>query len=172
MTDIERLARVYASERETLTQQVEALRAIIAEAQRQHLPQIRAAIGRTGEAHAQLAAAIEARPELFKRPRTVTFAGVKVGYQKQKGKVVIRDEAGTIQRIRELLPREQAELLIRRVEAVHKPGVYDLTAADLKRLGIRIEDDTDMVLIKPVDSDVDKLVSALLKDAEHLEQAA
>jgi hypothetical protein len=172
LAQIEALTRAYAAERETLTQYVEAMREIIAQAQRQHLPKIRKAIGRTGEAHAALAAAIEAAQELFERPRTRTFAGVKVGWQKQKGKVVIADEAATIRRIRELLPKDQAELLVRQTESVHKPGVYDLIAADLKRLGIRIEDDTDAIVIKPVDSDIDKLVAALLKDTEQLEQAA
>ena len=77
--------------------------------------------------------------------------------------VTFADEAATINRIRQQLPTAQAELLIKRTEKVHKPGVYDLTAADLKRLGITIDADSDEVVIKPIDGEIDKLVDALLK---------
>jgi hypothetical protein len=45
--------------------------------------------------------------------------------------------------------------------------VYDLTAADLKRLGIRVTDDSDVPVIKVADSDIDKMVDALLGDFEN-----
>lgn len=54
-------------------------------------------------------------------------------------------------------------------ESVHKPSVADLTAADLKRLAIRIEDDSDVVTIKTSSADIDKIVDALMKDAEGIE---
>ncbi len=57
-------------------------------------------------------------------------------------------------------------------ESVDLNAVSDLTGADLKRLGIRIEADTEAVVIKPTDSEVDKLVEALLADAERIEEAA
>ncbi|MCR6497388.1 hypothetical protein LJB71_14990 [Thermomonas sp. S9] len=69
-----------------------------------------------------------------------------------------------IERIRRLLPAEQAALLIRVREAVHKPAVYDLTAGDLKRLGIRIEDDCDVVVVKDVAGELDRMLERLLAD--------
>ena len=69
-----------------------------------------------------------------------------------------------VSRIEKLLPEDQAELLIRTDKSVHKPGVYDLTAADLKRLGITIVGDGDEVVVKVAGSEIEKMVDALFKD--------
>lgn len=172
LKDIEELAERYAAERRDLTEIVSALEEHIAQLKRRYLPAIRAAVATTADAHDRLQASIQASPELFIKPRTRTLSGVKVGYTKQRGKVVIDDEEKTIERIHKFLPEEQAELLINTKESVSKTAVYDLTAADLKRLGIRIEADTDAIVIRPVDGEVDKLVDALLRDAERIEEAA
>jgi len=174
ITDIEKLTRDYANARAYLAGIVTELQAELERVKHPVLPVIRKAVGEAGEAHARLRAAIEAEPDLFVKPKTLTIAGVRVGYMKQRGQVVIEDQAAVIARIRKQLPEEQAELLIRRTESVHKPAVYDLTAGDLKRLGITITKDTDAVVIKPVDGEVDKLVNALLAEVERAgeEQAA
>lgn len=166
MTEIEQLTRDYSEARAYLTGVVTALQTELERLKPPALPLIRKAVGDTGEAHGRLHAAVEASPELFTKPKTITIAGIRVGYMKQKGKVVIEDEEKTIARIRKLLPEDQAVLLINVKESVHKPSVYDLVAADLKRLGISITDDEDAVVIKPVDGEVDKLVNALLAEAE------
>lgn len=166
LADIEKNTRAYAEARAFLTGVIAELQAELERVKHPVLPVIRKAVGRTAEAHARLKAALEDAPELFTKPKTLTIEGVRVGYMKQKGKVVIADEDKTIKRIREQLPAEQAELLIRVRESVHKPAVYDLTAADLKRLGIAITDDEEVPIIKPVDGEVDKLVNALLAEAE------
>lgn len=166
ITEIETLTRDYAESRAYLHGIITTLQAELERIKHPVLPVIREAVGKTAELHARLKAAIEAAPDLFVKPRTLTLSGVRVGYMKQRGQVVIEDEAAVVARIRRLLPAEQAELLIRVRESVHKPAVYDLSVADLKRLGISIADDEDVVIIKPVDSDTDRLVSALLAEAE------
>lgn len=174
MAEIEKLTQEYAEARAYLAGVVTELQAELERVKHPVLPVIRKAVGKTGEAHAKLKAALEDSPKLFIKPKTRTIEGVRVGFMKQKGKMEISDEEKTIARIRKLLPKDQAELLIRVRESVHKQGVYDLTAADLKRLGISITDDEDVVVIKPVDKDVDKLVNALLAEIENNqeEQAA
>jgi len=47
---------------------------------------------------------------------------------------------------------------------VSKAALANISVADLKRIGCTITDDIDAVLIKPTDSEVDKLVMALLKE--------
>jgi hypothetical protein len=172
MQDIEQLTRDYAEARAYLSGVVTELHAALEATKHPALPVIRNAVGKASEMHAKLKAAIEASPNLFTKPKTVTIAGVRVGYMKQKGKVVIANEEDTIERIYKLLPRDQAELLIRVSKSVHKPGVYDLAVADLKRLGITVTDDEDVAYIKPVDGEVDKLVNALLAEAEQVEERA
>lgn len=115
-------------------------------------------------ARENLRKAVEQNPHLFEKPKTVTLCGIRVGVMKQKGKVTFDDESKVIARIRTKLPKDQAELLIRTTEQLHKPGVYDLTASDLKRLGIRIEDDCDAIVIKPsADSDSGKMAATLIE---------
>ena len=60
-------------------------------------------------------------------------------------------------------------MLIRRTERVHKPGVYDLSAGDLKRLGIQIEADADAPFIKDIEVPIDKLIAGLMD--EYAEQS-
>jgi hypothetical protein len=172
LKDIEHLTHHYANTRQVLTGRVQALQLQIDRLRAEHIKGIRAAVRDAADAHDKLRAAVEVEPALFSKPKTQTFHGVRVGYMKQRGKVVIENEAAVIGRIRKLLPKDQAELLVRVSESVHKPAVYDLVASDLKRLGIRIAADEDVVVIKPVDGEVDKLVSALLGEAEANAQEA
>lgn len=169
---IEELTLYYASARQLLTQRVQQLQDELEAVKRKHLDGIRSSVNIVAGHHDQLRAALQEAPALFAKPRTRTLHGVKVGFTKQPGKVVIDDEEAVIKRIRKLLPDAQAELLIRVRASVHKPAVYDLTAGDLKRLGITVTNDEDAVVIKPVDGEVDRLVNALLAEAERIEDAA
>ncbi len=56
-------------------------------------------------------------------------------------------------------------MLIATSERPAKEALANLTAAELKKLGISVTDGGDAVFIKPADSAVDKMVDALLKDA-------
>jgi tryptophan 2,3-dioxygenase len=176
MSDLEhvqRCAEDYARERDHLTALVQGLQADMAKLQRRSLPNIRRRVGRVAEVRDRLRQAIEAAKAVFaKKPRTQVFSGIRCGYTKQKGEVVIDDEEATIARIYASVPKAQAELLVRVKRSVHKPAVYDLTASDLRRLGIRIEKDGDAIVIKPTDTAVDKIVTALLKDAEKIDDEA
>lgn len=170
--EIESLARAYADAYAELSDDVAVLENSIRELKRKMLPRIKRAAEKAAEAKQTLTAAVEATPSLFAKPRTRLFHGIKVGFTKQKGTVELGDEAGVIRRIRRLLPEEQAELLIRTQESVHKPAVYDLSVEDLKRLGISITNDSDRVVVKVADSDIEKMVDALLKDEDIARAAA
>lgn len=172
MQAIELQAAAVAEARGILEERVADLQAELDAVRRKHLPKLRqAANAATGDVD-RLRALIDDSRELFDKPRTRVLHGIRCGVTKQRGSVVIIDEERTIKRIRDQLPTEQAELLIRVRESVHKPAVYDLTAADLKRLGITIEADNDAVVVKPTDGAIDKLVDALLAEAELVEGAA
>lgn len=173
MQQIETLTAAYAAERDALAALVTDMNDAIEQVKRARLAAIKQAVQKARQAQDELHAAIEDGKALFDKPRTRTLHGIKIGITKQRGSVEFDDEAKVIDRIRAQLPKDQAELLIRVKESVHKPGVYDLTAGDLKRLGIRITADCDAVVIKAVDGEVDKLVSALLaEDAQEVMEAA
>lgn len=166
LNEIESLARAYADAYAQLGDDVAVLENSIREIKRKMLPRIKRAAEQAAEAKLSLTAAVEASPALFTKPRTRLLHGIKVGFTKQKGTVELGDEAAVIRRIRKLLPEDQAELLIRTEESVHKPSVYDLSVDDLKRLGISITNDSDRVVVKVADSDIEKMVDALLKDED------
>lgn len=171
MAMIEEYATDYADARDTVAGVVQNLQDDLEEVRRKYMPALKTAVGKSAEHHAQLKHAIGARPDLFEKPKTQVIAGIRIGYRKEKGKVEIDDEEAVIKRIRKLLPEEQAELLIRTRESVDKNAVGDLSVQDLKRLGIAITDDEEMVFIKPTDGAVDKLVKKLLADAEEAQEA-
>ncbi len=159
------LTREYAAAYHHLRSTLEALEETVRAVRKAHLDELRAATEAAGTVKATLHEALVEHPELFAgKRRTLTIEGIRIGWRKLKGKVVLHDEAATIARIREKVPTEQAELLIRVKETVHKPAVADLTAGDLKRLGIAIEEDSDEVVIKSIDSAMDKLLAALLAE--------
>lgn len=164
MTDIDRLAQEYAAAREALLGTKMALDEEAALLKRKYIGRIRKLVEAGKERAARLSAAIAAAPELFQRPRTVILHGIRLGIMKQRGELAWDDEARVIQRIRAQLPKDQAELLIRVKESVAKGAVYDLSAADLKRLGIRIEGDGDVVTIKDAAGDLDKWLDAMLAE--------
>lgn len=172
LTEIETLAQRYAEIYRELEGSVQALEDGVRTLKRKLLPTIRHLAEEGAVRKAELLSAVTAAPDLFEKPRTQIMSGVKVGLQKRRGQVVIDDEAATIRRIRELLPKDQAELVIRVRESVHKPAVYDLTAGDLKRLGIKIDADTDEAIAKIAGEDIERMVDALLTDDEGPARAA
>lgn len=168
LTEIEQHARAYADLRLVLSERVQALQAEIEAVKRRRLVGIKKAVAAVADRHDTLAAAIQAAPELFARPRTKVLAGIRVGFVKQKGKLVISDPDKTLSLIRRHCA-EQADTLIKTTEKPIKKALEALSVAELKRIGVTVLDDGDRILIKASDSEVDKLVTALLAEAEQIE---
>jgi|CXWL01.1.fsa_nt_gi arsenate reductase-like glutaredoxin family protein len=165
---LERLCRTYDEMRGILSTKVDALEVEMDALKRAKLPGIKKALGRAAEAEATLRAAIAESPELFAKPRTVIFHGVKIGYQKGKGKLEWEDDAVLLAKIKKLMG-SQVDQLINTKETPSKQGLNTLDVAELRRLGVTVEETGDVVVCKPVDSAVEKLVNALLKDAVDVE---
>jgi hypothetical protein len=110
-----------------------------------------------------LSNAIEESPDLFIKPRTIIFHGIKIGLEKGKGKIEWSDDDQVVRLIEKNFP-EQVDILIQTKKKPLKKALANLSVQDLKKLGITVEDIGDIVVIRPVDSDVDKLVEALLKE--------
>ncbi|MEN9357149.1 MAG: hypothetical protein RL695_1320 [Pseudomonadota bacterium] len=164
LADIETRARKFADARERLCGIVAELNGGMDALKRQAMPALKKAIAAASEHHDQLKALIDAAPELFVKPRTVIFHGIKLGYLKGKGGIIWDDADAVVAAIQKHLP-EQAEALIRWTGKPLKEAINQLDVASLKKIGCRVEDTGDEVFIKPVDSAVDKLVDALMKDA-------
>jgi len=170
LTEIEKQTRGYAEARRTLAERIRELEQEIADLKRRALPGIRKAAHAAGERQDLLHCLIEDNPEIFVRPRTITIDGIKVGFMKQKGEITWEDTATVVKLICRNHP-DQYETLIKFTETPVKAALAQLPAADLKRLGVTVENDTDAVIIKSTDSEIDKLVEALLKDDKDVEAA-
>lgn len=171
MTQIEKLTRHYADRRGALAAEVQEVEDQVEKIKRRHLPRIKQLVNRTAEAHDRLAAAIEESPELFEKRRTLVIAGVRVGFTKGKGKIEWDSEDRVVERIHRHFP-DRVEDLIKVTEKPVRAALQQLSTQELRKLGCEITDTGDYVVIKPTDGSVDKLVDALLKDAERLQEDA
>ncbi len=160
---ISKRAEVYSTARQLLTEKVTAFNDGLAALRKDHIPGVKKAVARAVEAEAALRALIEANPDCFTKPKTQVFSGVKVGYQKGKGTISFEDADSVVARIKKHLP-DQADVLFKLKETPVKDALAQLSATDLKKIGVTVSEAGDQVVIKPVDSEVDKMVDALLKD--------
>lgn len=170
LADIDARAKKYAAARGHITAIVTALKTGIDLLKTTELPKLRKEIKTAAEHHDALKALIADAPTLFEKPKTVIMHGLKLGYAKSKGKLVIADADRTVTLIKRHFP-EKADDLIKTEETPVAAALNQLTVADLKKVGVTVIDATDEVVIKPVDSDVDKLVSAFLKEATTEDEA-
>ena len=161
---ITKAAEVHSQARSLLCERVTALQEAQAALHREHLPAIKRALTKAAESEAKLRALVEEHPECFVRPKTHVLAGIKVGYAKGKGALSFDDADSVVARIKKHLP-EQADVLIRTKEAPVKEALAQLSAAELKKIGVTLSEAGDQTVVRPVDSEVDKMVDALLKAA-------
>jgi exonuclease VII small subunit len=164
MQAIERHTKAYAEARSKLAEIVDALQTGIDALKRNALPQIRRQVARAVEAEAELRALVEKHPALFIKPKTVVLHGVKVGFEKGTGAIQIDDEEQCVKLIERRFP-ELVDQLIKVEKKPLKAGLATLTVAQLKSVGATVTEAGDRVVIRAVDKDVDKLVTALLKGA-------
>lgn len=164
MNEIELRAKKYAEARERVTAIVTALDEAMELLKKTELPKLRKAIATAAEHHDALKALVESAPELFQKPKTVILHGLRIGYMKGKGGIAWDDPDHVVSLIIERLP-DQAETLIRWTGKPLKEAINQLDVATLKKIGCRVVDTGEQVFIKAVDSAVDKMVEALLKDA-------
>ncbi len=163
--DVEAKTKSYADARDAVSAIVSAVEEEIAAVKKRHMQRLKKAVAVMAERQAELRYTIAYNPELFIKRRTQVFYGIKVGFQKQKGEITWVDEAQVLKLIHKHFP-DMVDALIKTTEKPIKSALAQLPAADLKRLGVTISDDGDVVVIRATDSEIDKLVEALLKDEE------
>jgi len=160
--DFERLAQDLSGARMMLKEVVSSLETEISVLKKKQLPAIRKWASASAERQTALHQAIEENPGEFVKPRSRILHGIKFGIQKKKGEVTWEDEERVIFLIKKHFP-ELVEGLIRVKETAIKNALVEMAAVDLKKLGVSVENDTDEVFIKATDSEIDKIVDAILK---------
>lgn len=163
LAELEALATRYADARTKLGEEVQMLQDEMEAARRAAMPRIRKLVGLAAEHQAQLKAGIEDSPDLFVRPKTLVVAGIKIGFVKQRGQIEFDDPEKVCALIEKHLPDLEETLIAIKRQPVKK-ALEQLAGADLKRIGVTVSNDREVVVIKPTDDQVDKLVMALLKE--------
>lgn len=168
LAQIEEQTRRYAAAQDVLAGVLGTLREQIRTLERRHRPRLKNAVDLASRARAELAATVEAAPELFTQPRTHVFHGVKVGLQRGRGGLVCDDPDAVVARIHAEFG-DAAPAFLRVKEAPDLKMLTQLTPEELARLGCRWEDARDTVVIRPTDTDLEKSARALLESPETAE---
>jgi hypothetical protein len=165
LSEIEALTKDFSDARNVLVERVQNLNDEIEAAKRRLLPGIKKAVAAVSQKRSVLHSAVEDSADLFVKPRTVVFHGIKVGFQKGKGAIEWDDDAQVVKLIRKHFP-DQFDTLVKTTEKPVKGALENLSVQELKWLGVSVSETGDQVVIKATDSSVDKLVKALLKAEE------
>lgn len=101
--------------------------------------------------------------DLFVKPKSRSFEGITVGFEKERDSVTIPADEILIPRIRSLL-KEKADLLIHTPpETVRRAALNDLSAQELQMLGVRRTTGADNAIVRLEKSDVEAQAAALLE---------
>ena len=158
---IERLAAKYANKREQLAGVVRGVDAAMAAVMRKHGPVLERRVQAEAAARAELLAALRDSQDIFRRPKTRKLHGIRVGFAKGKGKILIADPNATVKLIRKHLPALFTTLV--KVDATPiKSAINGLTAEQLRKIGCTVTETDDEPVIAPTDSDLEKHIKGLL----------
>ncbi|MEM7399289.1 MAG: hypothetical protein AAF354_10135 [Pseudomonadota bacterium] len=161
--EIENQTRAYADARRELAERIEHCTQEVREVKRRHYRKLKAAADKVGQLRAVLHHEIARSSECFDKPRTRLFHGVRVGLTKGKGRLHYDDDARVVQLIERKLP-DQFEVLVKTTQKPIKNALAGLSADDLSRIGVTVEDAGDEVVIKDAKSDIEKFVDAFMND--------
>jgi hypothetical protein len=171
LNDIDKLTKAYSDTREDLGARVANLEEELEAIRKKYMPGIKRCINTAADQSSRIRAAVEESRELFGRPKTIVLHGIKVGFQKGKGKLEWEDDEIVVRLIERHFP-DQAEVLIKTVKKPRKDGLNSLTVQELKRIRVTAEETGEMIVVRPVDTDVDKIVKALLKEQDECAEEA
>lgn len=158
---LELQTRDYDAECVRMEELVAALEADMEAIKRKHLPALKRQAGVVANRQADLQSAIETATELFTKPRTLTLNGIKIGFTNSVGSIVWDDDDQVVSLIKKQRP-EDAATLVRTFTEPNKNALKSLPPAELKKLGCRVEGAGDVVVLKRVAGDVEKLVTNLI----------
>ena len=161
--EIERITKDYSELTAELAALVSEMEDKIGNIKKEYTPKIAELAKKAAEEKALLKTAIEESHHLFQKPKTMVLYGVKIGFQKKKGKITILNKKATIKRIKEILP-DKADVLIKVEEKLVKQALNNLTADELKKIGVEIQADTDEVIIKSTMDEIEKFINSLIDE--------
>jgi hypothetical protein len=169
LNEIEALTKQFSAVNDSLTMIKRELGSEVEAVKTKYFRKIKDAAEAVLQKKSGLEEAIKSSRHLFGKPKTLVISGVRVGFQKSKDRILWEDEAQVIQLIEKKMDEETAELLIKTEKKPVKESLMKLEEDELKKIACRIEKGEDKVLIKTIDSEIDKFVNSILKESEPVE---
>jgi hypothetical protein len=168
--EIETRARNYSGACDLLHDRLLQLEDECKAARRRAMPLITTALRAAKAAESELSAGIQQAPDLFKRPRSFVFHGVRVGFAKGPGQITVADSKRTLALAEKHLSEDQLGLVIKTTKKLVKKALSGLPADLLKKIGVAIGASGDQVVVRRVDSALEKMLEALMDaDEEQVE---
>lgn len=164
ITAIDPLARQYADAQLDLDRLTNELKVEIDAAVRRQWRELKQAITRAAERYEALYGAVTEARGAFEKPKTRILHGVRVGYRKAHDIVEVFDADRSCALIKKALP-DQQDVLISITERPVMDAIEQLTDDELKRIGCRRVPGKDEPVVKFADTDLDRVVAALMKGA-------
>jgi hypothetical protein len=103
--------------------------------------------------------------DLFNKPKTREFAGITVGFEKERDNVTLPPDEILVDRIEKMLPAAQSGTLLDRTVTVIKNAFKKLPAETLQKLGCSIIRGGDKAVVRANDDDIETLVRRSLGEA-------
>ncbi|MBI5056965.1 MAG: hypothetical protein HZB61_10165 [Nitrospirae bacterium] len=177
LQEIEKTTDDYAAAKREFDELVSEISERTETLKREFTPKLKAVMGKIAKKHQALYRAIGDNTDLFEKPRTQIFDGIKIGLMKGKGKLFVEDEDLTIKLIKKHLP-EQEEYLLETKYELRKSVIKKLTEKEMVKINVAIIDKDDRIVIESIDTTVQKILNSLIKvqieelSEEYKEEAA
>lgn len=162
ITEFEPLCANYDGACAELEEMIAALEADLEAVKAKHLRGLKKQAAIVAAREAELTSAVEASPGQFEKPRTLVIHGCKIGYTNSTGSVAFEDEEQVVKLIEKHFPKRFDEL-VKTEHTPRKDALRTLLAGELAKLGCRIDGAGDVVLVKRVAGDVEKLINKLIE---------
>ncbi len=164
LKDLETAAKEFSTKSRVLRNIKESLDAEIDEVKAKYIEELKKASSEAGESYQMLLTLVESSEELFSDKKSMSINNVKFGYRKKTGKIEIDNEEFTINKLQELFP-ENADMYLSKKISISKKALDSLTAAELKKIGVNVIQDSSEAFVKLTDDEVQKLIDALVKES-------
>jgi hypothetical protein len=142
-----RLRRIFEARQKAMTTATEAYDQDIRQLQAQCAAERGSLLNRLGAAR-----------DLFNKPKTREFAGITVGFEKERDSVTLPPDEILVDRIEKMLPAAQTSTLLDRTVTVIKNAFKKLPAETLQRLGCSVVKGGDKAVVRANDDDIESLV--------------
>lgn len=169
MEQIEVACREYAEANDNLNEIKSQLETEVEAIKARYYRKVKSAIDHVVSKHSDLSELVSESRDLFVNPKTVIFHGVKVGYIKGNDVLEIKKNKVTVDAIKDAFDETTQKTLIKVTETPIKDAIKQLETEDLKRIKCKLIPGKDEVHISTVDTEVDKLIDSLTKQALEIE---